>query len=161
MKPIAKNQEPGFTLIELLIVIAIIGILSAIGLISFNGARERSRDTKRKADLSSVRTALNLYYDSFNAFPHQATFVAFSNTTTVGNTVYDALVSGKIIGGLPAAPLLGENYYYRSCDASIGADADYTLYADLEKPMTAGSVLVFNHLRGILGETASPACPLL
>ena len=60
------KTKKGFTLIELLIVIAIIGILSAIGLVSLNGAREKARDTKRRSDLTQYRDALVMYHDDNN-----------------------------------------------------------------------------------------------
>jgi general secretion pathway protein G len=52
----------GFTLIELLVVIAIIGVLSSIVIASLSAARNKGNDAKRLADLSSVQTALELYY---------------------------------------------------------------------------------------------------
>ncbi len=60
----------GFTLIELLVVIAIIGILAAIVIVNVNGARVKSRDTKRKGDVKQLQTALGLYYDAnSDAYP--------------------------------------------------------------------------------------------
>lgn len=62
-----KNK--GFTLIELLVVIAIIGVLSSIVLSSVNGARARARDSKRRQDMVSLRTALELYRVSNGSYP--------------------------------------------------------------------------------------------
>lgn len=55
--------KKGFTLLELLIVIAILAILMSIIVVTLNPAEllKKSRDTKRIADLSSLRTAVNLY----------------------------------------------------------------------------------------------------
>jgi prepilin-type N-terminal cleavage/methylation domain-containing protein len=59
----------GFTLVELLVVISIIGILSSFAIVSLNAARTKARDALRKGDMAQLRTALNLYYDDFSAYP--------------------------------------------------------------------------------------------
>jgi len=63
--PIPKKPKRGrgFTLIELLVVIAILALLMSIIIITLNPAEmlRKARDTKRITDLSSLRTALNLY----------------------------------------------------------------------------------------------------
>jgi prepilin-type N-terminal cleavage/methylation domain-containing protein len=57
-----KNSKKGFTLIELLVVIAIIGILSAVVLASLSNARAKANDAKAKGQISSIRSAAELYY---------------------------------------------------------------------------------------------------
>ena len=53
----------GFTLIELLIVIAIIGILSAVVLTSLDSARNQAQDEKKVKDLKQIAMALELVRD--------------------------------------------------------------------------------------------------
>lgn len=53
-----QSKEFGFTLIELLIVIAIIGILAAIVMVSLTGARQKANEASAEQSLSSVMPEL-------------------------------------------------------------------------------------------------------
>ncbi len=48
------KRQKGFSLIELLVVVAIIGVLASIVLISVNTVREKAKDAKRKAEVSGI-----------------------------------------------------------------------------------------------------------
>ena len=114
-------DKKGFTLIELLIVMAVIATLVVSLLVNFYGAVVKGRDTKRKQDLQSVSSAMELYYNDVGTYPvppldWSSSFVNSSNS--------DVLYMKK----LPSDPKVGYSYCYDS-DA-IGSY--YRLYANLE-----------------------------
>ncbi len=55
------KKTAGFTLVELLVVVAIIGLLSAIGMVVFADAQAKGRDAKRRADIDSIAKALEIH----------------------------------------------------------------------------------------------------
>lgn len=86
-------SKRGFTLIELLVVIAIIGILSSVVLASLNSARQKSRDSRRVADVKQIQTALELYYDASSTYPSALsalapTYIAVVPTDPQTSTAY-------------------------------------------------------------------------
>ncbi len=64
-----KIKKTGFTLIELLIVVAIIAILAAIAVPNFLEAQTRSKVSRVKADMRSVRTGLESYAVDYQKYP--------------------------------------------------------------------------------------------
>ena len=50
-------MKRGFTLVELLVVVAVIGILASIVLVSVGGGTTRAKDTRIISDLNMIRTA--------------------------------------------------------------------------------------------------------
>ena len=88
MKLFSRGQR-GFTLIELLVVIAIIGILSSVVIASLATARNKGADTAVKADLSSIRNQMELFYDTGSTYAS-----ACSNTTIAGMVTSAGTASG-------------------------------------------------------------------
>lgn len=63
-----KNKQSGFTIIELLVVVAIIATIMSIVVALVGDAKAKARDTKRRADLSQIQVALELYRNEHGTF---------------------------------------------------------------------------------------------
>jgi len=70
IKSYFSNKSKAFTLVELLVVLAIIGILASIIVVSLQTTRTKARDTRRKADMEAIRGALEVYRNTNGSYPN-------------------------------------------------------------------------------------------
>ena len=129
-----RSFKKGFTLLELLVVISIIGVLAGISLFGLKGAREAARDGRRKADLETIRSALELYKADCDRYPPSPLPVGnqlTGSTCTPANTnVY--------LEKVPKDPLPDDRFY--SYTPTGTPPTSYTLCAALEGETAADSI---------------------
>jgi len=109
-----------FTLIELLVVIGIIGMLSALLLPNFMGARERARDSQRKSDLKQIQKAFEMYKQDQSPPSYPSQLPTAGSVFSYSGNVY--------MNKFPSDPSPGKQYYYTVNNNNL----TYTLCACLE-----------------------------
>jgi len=132
-----SSKNKGFTLIELLVVIAIIGLLSSVVLVSMKGARAGARDARRAQEIKQISTALELYYNKYEAYPIGS--AGSDRSCWINNEGYSSchpLGALKDAGFMPRVPIdPGTNAYTATspCENS----QFYSYWSDGQKYMIA------------------------
>ncbi len=91
MKKLAK----GFTLVELMIVVAIIGILSAVAIPNFMRFQAKSRQSEAKTNLKGFHTSMVSYFAEKNKYPTaDAAGLKAVGFKTEGNNIYSYSLLG-------------------------------------------------------------------
>src|SRR6185436_13013793 len=98
MDRLRNRHQRGFTLIELMIVVAIIGILSAIAIPLYANVQARARVAKVQADLRTLASAASMYQAHMGSLP-----ASIDNlTVTVSNG--QGQTAGPFMASIPTAP---------------------------------------------------------
>lgn len=108
------NRTKGFTVTELLVVVAVIGVLSAVVFASISQTRQNARNKQRTASLEQVELALEVYKQAYGSYP-----LSCGGSGTMGKsfgtgacpTNYIAGMSSII--GLPLDPVTSTTGGYR------------------------------------------------
>lgn len=121
-----KSNLNAFTLIEMLIVMGIISVLAAVSLFALEGSRESARDARRRADLETIRSGLELYRSDCGEYPIPSRITPGSTLTGDGTAGCPA--ANVYIQSIPGDPVVGRNYAY----LSVSPFRTYRICAGLE-----------------------------
>src|ERR671910_792159 len=81
-----KYRSYGFTLVELLIVVAIIGVLSTIGIPTFRRMVQKSKKSEAKVNLGGLYTAESAFFAEYGGYGNNLDKIGFE--TDGSNLMY-------------------------------------------------------------------------
>jgi prepilin-type N-terminal cleavage/methylation domain-containing protein len=116
------RQQAGFTLMELLVVVAIIGILTAIAIPQVASYRRRGIDSQIKADIRNVMTAQEAYFVDMRTYTSSLPDLSGTRGYRQSDNVKIAVTgnaSGFVVTGSAVAGCSGATGTW-SFDSAIG-----------------------------------------
>ena len=96
------KKKNGFTMVELLIVIAIIGVLSALMMPNFVSIQDRAKEVSVKAIVLSVQNALENYQIDSGQYPNGSDLPI--------SDLCEILIADGYLTQTPTNPFTGANY---------------------------------------------------
>lgn len=105
------RRQDGFTLVELMVVVAIIGLLSAVAIPNFQKYQARSKTAEAKLQLSAIYTAEASFFADYNIYanclnymgynpseeaPSRYYTTGFAVTAAINTTAYDSASNAGI-----------------------------------------------------------------
>ncbi len=130
LEPASENRKAGFTLVEILLVVAILGILSGVAVISLKGRTKSASISATRTSIKAIQTAIDTYEVDNGAYPAslQGLLTKTSENNWNGPYLKDGRTPKDAWGTEFGYSLKGDSYEIRSAgpDTQMGSSDDIT-----------------------------------
>lgn len=108
------KRQDGFTLVELMVVVAIIGLLSAVAVPNFKKYQAKAKVSEAKLQLSALYTAESAFFSDYNIYHNCLTYMGFDPGPEAANRYY-------AIGFVSAAANINTNAYTAAVNSGLNS----------------------------------------
>lgn len=109
------QAQQGFTLVELMVVVAIIGLLSAVAIPNFQKYQARAKTSEAKLQLSAAYTAESSFYADYNMYHSCLNYMGFDPSAEAASRYYTI--------GINVAAAIDTYAYGSAVNAGLNNDA--------------------------------------
>lgn len=153
-----RRNNQAFTIVELMVVIVVIGILTTIVVLSYQGVQRQTRDAQRETTVAIISSALEKYYEKNGEYPADDQFNTASEpdaitslsgaattlglkesdlTTTSGSSLYAYCANGSTCNGTSSSWLTYRTKQFIYVSRKLGSGGGS--YNRLQTPASYGS----------------------
>lgn len=125
------KRQDGFTLVELMVVVAIIGLLSAVAVPNFKKYQAKAKMSEAKLQLSALYTAETAFYSDYNIYSQCLVYMGFDPGLEWANRYYAVGFRTAVATNAAAhAAAVNSGLFAADCPAAnngpVGADGSQT-----------------------------------
>ncbi len=120
------SLQSGFTLVELMVVVAIIGVLSAVAVPNFKKYQAKSKTAEAKLQLAALYTAQQSFYSDYDTYHICLKYMGYNPSGEVAQRVYAVGFGTGLNAG--AVATAGTNSNIASTNGAQVADAAQSCY---------------------------------
>lgn len=132
------KRQDGFTLVELMVVVAIIGLLSAVAIPNFKKYQAKSKVSEAKLQLSALYTAQTAFFSDFNMYSSCLRYMGFDPFAEAASRYYGVGFSAGIQAIVAGAQTSAVNSGLNGTDCPNDTDVDLAAAANADATWFAG-----------------------